>query len=325
MEVEKNLQHNFKLAHKWGCVLLLDEADVFLAKRNKTDLRRNAVTSVFLRSLEYYAGILFLTTNRVGSIDPAFKSRIHMSLFYPRIDLEATLQLYEVFIRRTKEEQERSGSFLFKINQKQLLRFAERHFRKLEKRGLGTWNGRQIRNAFQTAIALAEHESQQSEPSEPRPVLGKRQFHIVAEGSDEFDHYLYQTLGALDSDIASRDQLRSDRFTSGAGESTQILSAATSASKPAYHQTVRANAQRTRNRESTDESDEDSDNDDSDEESDDESLRMRGSIVPGAAGGRSSALGRPGRAKNSPTTGSIEEDEDYLRQKRNKKQARYIP
>ena len=46
MEVEKNLQHNFKLAHKWGCVLLLDEADVFLAKRNKTDLRRNAVTSV---------------------------------------------------------------------------------------------------------------------------------------------------------------------------------------------------------------------------------------------------------------------------------------
>ncbi|KAI0453851.1 hypothetical protein F5B21DRAFT_478094 [Xylaria acuta] len=57
-EVEKNLHHNFSMAHKWGCVLLLDEADVFLAKRNKTDLRRNAVTSVFLRSLEYYAGIL---------------------------------------------------------------------------------------------------------------------------------------------------------------------------------------------------------------------------------------------------------------------------
>lgn len=51
MSVEVNLQDNFNLAHKWGCVLLLDEADVFLAKRNKTDLRRNAVTSVFLRSL----------------------------------------------------------------------------------------------------------------------------------------------------------------------------------------------------------------------------------------------------------------------------------
>ncbi len=54
MEVEKNLHHNFNLAHRWNCVLLLDEADVFLAKRNKTDLRRNAVTSVFLRCLEYY-------------------------------------------------------------------------------------------------------------------------------------------------------------------------------------------------------------------------------------------------------------------------------
>lgn len=51
MEVEVNLHKNFNLAQRWGCVLLLDEADVFLAKRNKTDLRRNAVTSVFLRSL----------------------------------------------------------------------------------------------------------------------------------------------------------------------------------------------------------------------------------------------------------------------------------
>ena len=33
-QVEKNMENHFKLAHKWGCVLLLDEADVFLAKRN---------------------------------------------------------------------------------------------------------------------------------------------------------------------------------------------------------------------------------------------------------------------------------------------------
>ena len=29
-EVEHNLEQNFHLAHRWGCVLLLDEADVFL-------------------------------------------------------------------------------------------------------------------------------------------------------------------------------------------------------------------------------------------------------------------------------------------------------
>jgi SpoVK/Ycf46/Vps4 family AAA+-type ATPase len=142
MKVETKLHHNFKLAHKWGCVLLLDEADVFLARRSKMDLRHNAVTSVFLRSLEYYAGILFLTTNRVGGIDPAFKSRIHMSLFYPRLDFAATRKLYEVFIKRTRMEQERTGSVLFRIKEKEILRFGEKHFHQLEKEGLGTWNGR---------------------------------------------------------------------------------------------------------------------------------------------------------------------------------------
>jgi len=80
-DVEKNLEQIFTNSHRWGCVLLLDEAEVFLAKRNLEDLRRNAMVSVFLRILEYYSGILFLTTNRVGTIDEAFKSRIHVSLY----------------------------------------------------------------------------------------------------------------------------------------------------------------------------------------------------------------------------------------------------
>jgi len=28
------MEHHFRLTHKWSCVLLLDEADVFLAKRD---------------------------------------------------------------------------------------------------------------------------------------------------------------------------------------------------------------------------------------------------------------------------------------------------
>jgi len=54
-DVEANLEKNFQLAHKWGCVLLLDEADIFLQKRDKTDIKRNAIVSVFLRTLEYYS------------------------------------------------------------------------------------------------------------------------------------------------------------------------------------------------------------------------------------------------------------------------------
>lgn len=55
-----------------------------MAKRTRDDYGRNATVSVFLRMLEYYKGILFLTTNRIGTFDEAFKSRIHLSLFCKR-------------------------------------------------------------------------------------------------------------------------------------------------------------------------------------------------------------------------------------------------
>lgn len=43
--VERRLEEYFRLAQRWGCVLLLDEADVFLAKRQPSDLKRNALVS----------------------------------------------------------------------------------------------------------------------------------------------------------------------------------------------------------------------------------------------------------------------------------------
>ncbi|KAI4595224.1 hypothetical protein KJ359_007200 [Pestalotiopsis sp. 9143b] len=259
MEVEKNLSYNFTLAHKWGCVLLLDEADVFLAKRSKTDLRRNAVTSVFLRSLEYYAGILFLTTNRVGGIDPAFKSRIHLSLFYPRLRKDETIKLYKVFIQRAKDEQARLGSNTFKIDKKQIVDFAKKHYREMDREGLGTWNGRQIRNAFQAAIALVEHDSQQARPGAPKPTLGDKQFEIVAESSKEFDKYLYTTLGGGESDIAKREEWRADRF------QNQFRSG----SKPGRSYASKSGSTRAELEPDTDETSSESEEPDSDDHSDD--------------------------------------------------------
>lgn len=63
--LEGELQKILDIAHAWGAVLLLDEADVFLEKRTIQDIHRNALVSIFLRLLEYFQGILFLTTNRV--------------------------------------------------------------------------------------------------------------------------------------------------------------------------------------------------------------------------------------------------------------------
>ena len=74
--LEENLESVLTLAHRWKAVLLLDEADVFLEERTEGDVERNAMVSTFLRLLEYYNGVLVLTSNRAESIDPAFYSRL---------------------------------------------------------------------------------------------------------------------------------------------------------------------------------------------------------------------------------------------------------
>jgi len=53
--------------NRWDAVLLLDEADVFLEARSAHDLERYKLVSIFLRLLEYYEGILFLTTSTLLS------------------------------------------------------------------------------------------------------------------------------------------------------------------------------------------------------------------------------------------------------------------
>ncbi|KAI2782628.1 P-loop containing nucleoside triphosphate hydrolase protein [Daldinia loculata] len=207
--VETNLERNFQLAHKWGCVLLLDEADIFLSRRTNHDITRNAIVSVFLRTLEYYSGILFLTTNRVGTIDRAFKSRIHLSLYYPKLNRERTLQIWENNLNRLEDEFE-SEKREFKFPKKEILKYAEKQFKRLKKLQLRPWNGRQIRNAFQTAIAIANYEARtQGKPLEIR----KEHFAKVAERAIEFDSYLKElSLGKDDSQLARDGILRLDNW-----------------------------------------------------------------------------------------------------------------
>ncbi|KAF4447063.1 AAA family ATPase [Fusarium austroafricanum] len=305
-DVEHNLQSHFQLAHKWGCVLLLDEADIFLAKRTRSDLRHNAVTSVFLRSLEYYAGILFLTTNRVGVIDPAFRSRIQMSLFYPQLSLDVTCKLYEKFIRRAKAEQLRQGSYLFRIKEKEILKFGKKHFRGLEKEGYEAWNGRQIRNAFQTAIALAEHQSMTLAPGDPPPILGKEQFEVVARGSMQFDEYLNKTLGATDADMARREGWRNDGYKVGAGNPA-IPMVPMAMPPSAYHAQSRQAAAMKYN------SDDDSDSESESDEDSDEDMKKTGK-------GKSGTVEKGDSATGGETPGDMDEFREYMMWKKMKSQ-----
>jgi AAA+ superfamily predicted ATPase len=79
--------------------MLIDEADVYI-KRREDDMTMNAVVGLFLCVLEYFNGLMFLTTNRVDDIDEAIVSRSIALIKYRAPDLEARLRIRRVMIER---------------------------------------------------------------------------------------------------------------------------------------------------------------------------------------------------------------------------------
>ncbi|KAI1737676.1 hypothetical protein F4680DRAFT_427597 [Xylaria scruposa] len=190
-EVEQELEKNFALASRWGCILLLDEADVFLSARERKDFERNGLVAVFLRVLEYYTGILFLTTNRIGDFDEAFASRIHMSLHYPELDETKTKKVFKLNLDLIQERFDKQGRRIV-YDASSIEDFATKHF---SEHPYSRWNGRQIRNACQTALALAEFDAQggkiQGEMDNTIEVkLQLKHFQLVQTAYLDFGRYL---------------------------------------------------------------------------------------------------------------------------------------
>ena len=99
--METALKDVLTRAQRWGAVMLIDEADVYIRRRDD-NIATNAVVGVFLRVLEYFNGLLFLTTNRVHDIDEAIVSRcIAMIKFYPP-DAEARRKIWSVMTEQFK-------------------------------------------------------------------------------------------------------------------------------------------------------------------------------------------------------------------------------
>ncbi|KAL6692959.1 hypothetical protein J3F84DRAFT_401494 [Trichoderma pleuroticola] len=208
-EVEEALETNFAMASKWGCILLLDEADIFLAERTREDYVRNGLVAVFLRTLEYYNGILFLTTNRVGDFDEAFTSRIHVSLYYPELDHKKTIQVFKLNLEMIEKRIAQKGKTI-QLDKTDICMFAGEHFMKHEH---ARWNGRQIRNACQTALALAEFEAQGNNHKAvqiPNAAikLDVRHFSVVQEAYLEFAKYMNDLYGTNAARRAKEARLR---------------------------------------------------------------------------------------------------------------------
>jgi len=127
-KLEEILNSILHLASHWKAILLLDEADVFLEQRSSGMLSNNALVSVFLRKLEYFRGIMFLTTNRIKTFDEAIISRVHFPLRFDHLDAQARKNIWVGFLEKT-----RTSHGVTTINEKQIGTLTEKKL-----------NGRQV-------------------------------------------------------------------------------------------------------------------------------------------------------------------------------------
>ncbi|ORX96973.1 hypothetical protein BCR34DRAFT_607469 [Clohesyomyces aquaticus] len=187
--VDQRLRAKFELGKVWDCVVLLDEADVFLEERDMKDLNRNALVSVFLRALEYYEGILILTSNRVGTFDEAFKSRIQLALHYENLGPSQRRKIWRNFLNRIQKLTEDGP----KADVEDILD----HIDDLSKEVM---NGREIRNAITIGRQLAQFKEE--------PFQYKHLKHVIGVGG-KFATYLKDLRhGLTDDDIKADFELR---------------------------------------------------------------------------------------------------------------------
>ncbi len=181
--------------------------------------------------MDYFQGILFLTTNRVGHFDEAFMSRIHVSIGYERLDDKAREQIWENLFRKLKEDHKNGGPEIsYEYEAKQYVKKNE-DIKKLQ------WNGREIRNgmfsltfslvnadsqikAFQAAVALAVFDANMARDKgtgdeEFIPEVKESHLSQVVSMSAAFKDYITATHeGIEDADYAFKLGIRHDRLKS---------------------------------------------------------------------------------------------------------------
>lgn len=144
--LEERLQEIFDLCLPWHSIVLIDEAEMLLETRsNSSDLVRNAMVCVMLRLLEYYPGILFLTTNSgMDKLDPAIASRLTCALHYEALDRRGRFEIWKASLQRVQHE-----STSLDVSDADLEHISASYT------GI---NGRQIKNAVQLATSLCLYE-----------------------------------------------------------------------------------------------------------------------------------------------------------------------
>ena len=141
--------------------------------------------AVFLRVLESYDGILMLTSNRVGTFDEAFKSRIQVALHYKPLNRNSRKQIWRNFFDMMEEQNEDIDLDDFES--------------RLDELSAQDMNGRQIRNCLQTAQQLSRFKG---------VPLNWNSLSRALKTAFDFQRYLTNIQGHNDETWAREERLR---------------------------------------------------------------------------------------------------------------------
>lgn len=157
-----------------------------------------------------------MTTNRVGALDEALRSRAHLSLYYPHLSYEDTIAILQKNMDRlpraeSKTESATSMSTYLQVMDSQIIQYVQREYHEYHRtHRRGPWNGRQIRNAVQIAACLALFEHKDGPKNLPA-VLTAEHFRTVHATMTEFDTYMTK---AQRADYSKMAHMAGDRFDS---------------------------------------------------------------------------------------------------------------
>ena len=163
--------------------------------------------------MEYFKGLFFLTTNRIGQIDDAFLSRVGLVIGYDELNDTSRAQIWNGFFSKLetdmKQRREKGKKPIIEID-----RYAEKYILNDDEVRNLKWNGREIRNALQTAITLATYKASKDPRRKADDVVEvtKEHFRSVVEMSQSFRKYMDSIQNLSEADGARRALDRNDAF-----------------------------------------------------------------------------------------------------------------
>lgn len=153
-ETEKNLANIFDQAENKNWILFFDEADALFGQRTSTrssnDRYANQEVSYLLQRIEDFPGVVILSSNLKGNLDPAFIRRIQSVIYFPVPDEQTRYRLWnsiihdkniierDVDLEKLAQDYTISGGFMINVVRYALLKATEKNNGKITMESIKT-------------------------------------------------------------------------------------------------------------------------------------------------------------------------------------------